>query len=76
MQDVECKINLIMFNPHEGTRFTSSTTEQVEAFRDIVMQVQTSALHASHYADEGLAVTSHETQEITIAQTCQSALQL
>lgn len=73
MQDVECKINLIMFNPHEGTRCTSSTVEQVDAFRDILMQVQTSALHVSHYADEGLAVTTHE---ITTAQTCQSALQL
>jgi len=39
MQDVECKINLIMFNPHEGTQFTASSMEQVEAFRDIVMQV-------------------------------------
>lgn len=39
MQDVECKINLIMFNPHEGTQFTASSMEQVEAFRDIIMQV-------------------------------------
>lgn len=39
MQDVECKINLIMFNPHEGTHFTASSMEQVEAFRDIIMQV-------------------------------------
>lgn len=40
MQDVECKINLIMFNPHEGTQFTASSMEQVEAFRDIIMQAR------------------------------------
>ena len=40
MQDVECKINLIMFNPHKGTRFTASSMDQVEAFRAIIMQVR------------------------------------
>ena len=39
MCDIECKINLIMFNPHQGTPFTASSMEQVEAFRDIVKQV-------------------------------------
>lgn len=37
MQDIECKINLIMFNPHKGTRFTASSTEQVEAFKDTIL---------------------------------------
>ncbi|KAL3159059.1 hypothetical protein ABBQ32_011057 [Trebouxia sp. C0010 RCD-2024] len=39
MQPIECKINLIMFNPHQGTRFTASDMNQVEAFRAIIMQV-------------------------------------
>ena len=39
MQPIECKINLIMFNPHQGTRFTASDMKQVEAFRAIIMQV-------------------------------------
>lgn len=40
MHNIECKINLIMFNPHEGTRFTASSMDQVEAFRNIIMQAQ------------------------------------
>lgn len=39
MQDIECKINLIMFNPHKGTQFIASDMQQVEAFRAIIMQV-------------------------------------
>ena len=39
MQDIECKINLIMFNPHAGTRFSASSMGQVQAFRAIIMQV-------------------------------------
>ena len=39
MQEIECKINLIMFNPHAGTQFTASDMQQVEAFRAIIMQV-------------------------------------
>ena len=39
MRDIECKINLIMFNPHKGTQFIASDMQQVEAFRAIIMQV-------------------------------------
>ncbi len=39
MEGIECKVNLIMFNPHQGTPFTASSMEQVEAFRDVIMQV-------------------------------------
>ena len=39
MQGIECKINLIMFNPHKGTRFTASSMEQVEAFKDTILAV-------------------------------------
>lgn len=39
MQEIECKINLIMFNPHAGTQFIASDMQQVEAFRAIIMQV-------------------------------------
>lgn len=33
LQDIECKINLIGFNAHEGTRFKPSPEEQILAFR-------------------------------------------
>ena len=39
MQDIECKINLIVFNPHEGTRFTATGMDQVMAFRSVLIQV-------------------------------------
>lgn len=44
MHAVECKINLIMFNPHVGTRFVASSLKQVEAFREVVVQVWTARL--------------------------------
>lgn len=31
--DLACKVNLITFNPHQGTRFQPSPMEQVLAFR-------------------------------------------
>ena len=36
--DIECKVNLILFNPHAGTPFRASTQEQVSntAFRLII----------------------------------------
>ncbi|KAK9804264.1 hypothetical protein WJX72_003906 [[Myrmecia] bisecta] len=38
LANVECKINLIVFNPHQGTRFRASELDQVTAFRSIVIQ--------------------------------------
>eukprot|EP00891_Asterochloris_glomerata_P001224 jgi/Astpho2/1224/gw1.00023.18.1_t len=38
MQDIECKINLIVFNPHKGTRFTATGMDQVMAFRSVLIQ--------------------------------------
>lgn len=39
LQPIDCKVNLIVFNTHEGTRFKPSTPEAVQAFRSIVIQV-------------------------------------
>ena len=39
MQNIECKINLIVFNPHKGTRFTPTGMDQVMAFRSVLIQV-------------------------------------
>ncbi|MCB1111779.1 MAG: 23S rRNA (adenine(2503)-C(2))-methyltransferase RlmN [Chlamydiales bacterium] len=33
LQGIEATVNLIPFNPHPGSRFTSSTQEQIEKFR-------------------------------------------
>lgn len=33
LEPIECKVNLITFNPHPGTRFLCSTTEGIKAFR-------------------------------------------
>jgi len=33
LRNVKCMVNLIVFNPHEGTLFEPSTPEAVEAFR-------------------------------------------
>ncbi len=33
MKNVYCMINLIVFNPHDGTQFKRSTDEAVEKFR-------------------------------------------
>lgn len=38
LKNVRCKINLIVFNPHEGTRFAASTPEAVRKFRDVLIQ--------------------------------------
>lgn len=35
---IEAKVNLIVFNPHAGTMFKASTTEQVMSFRSILIQ--------------------------------------
>lgn len=39
LQPIDCKVNLIVFNTHEGSRFKPSTPEAVQAFRSIVIQV-------------------------------------
>ena len=41
MHAVECKINLIMFNPHVGTHFVASSLKRVEVFREVIVQVKT-----------------------------------
>mmetsp|Transcript_18048 Transcript_18048/g.45696 ORF Transcript_18048/g.45696 Transcript_18048/m.45696 type:complete len:488 (+) Transcript_18048:91-1554(+) len=38
LQGIEAKINLIIFNPHAGTLFKASTSEQVLAFRSVLIQ--------------------------------------
>ena len=35
---VKCKSNLIVFNPHEGTKYEASTNESVRAFRDVLIR--------------------------------------
>ncbi|KAG2489539.1 hypothetical protein HYH03_011990 [Edaphochlamys debaryana] len=35
---VNCKVNLICFNPHAGTRFRPSTDEAICAFRSVLIQ--------------------------------------
>lgn len=35
--DLACKVNLITFNPHQGTRFQPSPMEQVLAFRCVML---------------------------------------
>lgn len=36
---IECKINLIAFNPHQGTQFEPSSKEQMQEFRSVLIQV-------------------------------------
>lgn len=38
LEGVHAKVNLIMFNPFQGTRFKPSTIEQVLAFRSVLIQ--------------------------------------
>ena len=38
LQHVKCKINLIVFNPHEGTEYSASLQEHVDEFRDILIR--------------------------------------
>lgn len=39
LKPIDCKVNLIVFNTHEGSRFRPSTAEDVQSFRSIVIQV-------------------------------------
>jgi 23S rRNA (adenine2503-C2)-methyltransferase len=38
LEPINCKVNLILFNPHAGTRFFPSENEQVLAFRSVLIQ--------------------------------------
>ncbi|KAG2435216.1 hypothetical protein HXX76_007299 [Chlamydomonas incerta] len=38
LRRVNCKVNLIVFNPHKGTRFQPSTDEDISAFRSALIQ--------------------------------------
>jgi adenine C2-methylase RlmN of 23S rRNA A2503 and tRNA A37 len=38
IKGVECKVNLIVFNPHEGTPFSASSREAVQAFRCVLLR--------------------------------------
>ncbi|KAI8107234.1 hypothetical protein M9434_001877 [Picochlorum sp. BPE23] len=38
LEGVKCKINLIVFNPHEGTVYRESPKENVDTFRDILIR--------------------------------------
>lgn len=40
-EDIECKVNLIAFNSHEGTRFKPSDREQVLRVEDTAMNANT-----------------------------------
>lgn len=37
VKNIRCKINLIVFNPHEGTVYAPSSSESVAAFRDVLI---------------------------------------
>ncbi|GAX77170.1 hypothetical protein CEUSTIGMA_g4615.t1 [Chlamydomonas eustigma] len=38
LKDVYCMVNLIVFNPHEGTQFKGSEEESVKTFRSILVK--------------------------------------
>lgn len=38
LQRVKCKINLIVFNPHDGTEYSASLQERVDEFREILIR--------------------------------------
>lgn len=38
LEGVRCKINLIVFNSHEGTKYRESSQKSVDAFRDILIR--------------------------------------
>lgn len=48
-EGIPCMINLIPFNPHEGTEFTSSPDERIREFRE-------------HLVSKGMSVTVRETR--------------
>lgn len=38
LHPIDCKVNLILFNTHQGSLFQPSTTEAVSAFRSVLIQ--------------------------------------
>jgi 23S rRNA (adenine2503-C2)-methyltransferase len=38
VKGIECKLNLIVFNPHEGTLYEASDDATVKEFRSVVIQ--------------------------------------
>ena len=38
LRNVKCKINLIVFNPHDGTEYAASADSSVAAFRDVLIR--------------------------------------
>jgi len=40
MSGIACKINLIEFNPHEGTQFLPSLQSDVATFKSVLIQVR------------------------------------
>lgn len=55
LRNVRCKINLIVFNPHEGTPFEASTPEAVYAFRDVLIKGGHVATVRSSRGDDKMA---------------------
>ena len=55
LRNVRCKINLIVFNPHEGTPFERSTPEAVYAFRDVLIKGGLVATVRSSRGDDQMA---------------------
>ena len=43
LDQIDCKVNLIVFNTYEGSIFQPSTTEDVLAFRSVLIQVAAAA---------------------------------
>lgn len=55
LANVRCKVNLIVFNPHEGTPFEASTPAAVAAFRDVLIRGGLVATVRSSRGDDKMA---------------------
>lgn len=55
LKNVRCKINLIVFNPHEGTQFKASTPEAVAKFRNVLIEGGHVATVRSSRGDDTMA---------------------
>ncbi|KAL4537856.1 hypothetical protein Ndes2437B_g08951 [Nannochloris sp. 'desiccata'] len=55
LRNVRCKINLIVFNPHDGTPFAPSSSENVAAFRNQLIQGGHVATIRSSRGDDQMA---------------------
>jgi 23S rRNA (adenine2503-C2)-methyltransferase len=55
LRNVRCKINLIVFNPHDGTPFAASSPESVAAFRNQLIQGGHVATIRSSRGDDQMA---------------------